>query len=183
MFVQVIEEHGYFSAMLGLSLSYNQDVARMPGVADKLKFKGNGHNKFLESIQVYLNLDAPRYFWQQLDTYRCGITKQSESTMHTVLRAKLTQENFEDPIPPFYLEYLNELVEAKEFKQLKNDMPEGFLQRRIVSTNYRTLQTMKIQREAHKLEQWQYFLNVLKRDLTYPELIWEEEEKGNEDER
>lgn len=177
MFVQVMEEHGYFSAMVGLSLSYNQDVAKMPGVADKLKFKGNGHNKFLESIQVWLNVDAPRYWWQQFDTYRCGITKQSESTMHTILRSPLTHENFEGGANATYLVHLNELREAKKFDELKKDLPENFLQRRIVCTNYRTLQTMKIQRETHKLEEWQYFLEVLKRDLLYPELIWEDKDE------
>ena len=174
MFVQVIEEAGYFAAMAGLALSYNQDVGKMPTVADRLKFKGNGHNKFLESIVVWLNVDAPRYWWSQVDTYRAGITKQSESTMHTILRQPLTQENFEGKdILPSYLEYLNQLIVDKNFEKLKDALPESFLQRRIICTNYKTLQTIKIQRESHKLKQWKYFLSTLQSQLTYPELIWE----------
>lgn len=174
MIVQVLHEAGYFPAMLGLSLSYNQDPGKMPHVADRLKFKGNGHNKFLESIAVWIDIDAPRYWWQQFDTYRCGMTKQSESTMHTILRSELTLDNFEaNQFDPDFLEYLNKLRELKLFDELKKYLPESFLQRRVCCTNYRTLQTMKIQRETHKLEEWTLFLKELKDQLEYPELIWD----------
>lgn len=174
MRTQVIEEAGYFVAMLGLSLSYNQEVARMPTVAERLRFMGNGHNKYLESIAVWLDVEAPRYWWSQADTYRLS-TKQSESTMHTILREPLTQENFEGgDIPEDYLAHLNELIMAKEFATLKKRLPESFLQRRIWMVNYRVLQNIITQRNTHKLPEWQSFIDSVLQGVTYPELLIDE---------
>lgn len=173
MDVQVVEEAGYFVAMMGLSLSYNQEVAKMPTVAERLRFKGDGHNKFLESIAVWLDINAPRYWWQQFDTYRCGMTKQSESTEHTILRTPFSPALFQGNVSWDIIDILNELREAKDMRGIKTNLPESFLQRRIVATNYRTLQTIKMQREKHKMTEWQHLLGILQSQLTYPELIWE----------
>jgi len=99
MKVKILDERGYDWALLGLSLSFEQDPADMPRVAQKLAFRGDGHNKFLESIVLWLDITAPRYWWQQFDTYRAGVSKQSASTMHTMTRRALTQEDFEHSIP------------------------------------------------------------------------------------
>ena len=83
MNVTVLNEAGYQEALLGLSLSYEQSLDKMPAVAERLAQRDNGHNKFLESIVVWLDVIAPRYWWQEFDTYRIGVSKQSSSTMHT----------------------------------------------------------------------------------------------------
>jgi len=169
----ILEEHGYASALLGLSLSYNQDPTGMPAVARRLCFKGDGHNKFLESLVVWLDMTAPRYFWQQFDTYRIGATKQSESTMHTMTRTRLSQAHFEHPIPDAHLVHLNELVDASDWEGVKRDLPESFLQRRIVCTNYMTIQRMARQRETHRLSEWRTFVQAILRQAQHPELLKE----------
>ena len=83
MKVEVVNESGYTEALLGLSLSHNQPIENMADVALKLASKDGGHNKFLESIYIWLDITAPRFWWQEADTYRLS-TKQSESTMHTM---------------------------------------------------------------------------------------------------
>ena len=177
MNVKILEEHGYSSALLGLCLSYNQDPKRMPAVAKRLKFKGDGHNKFLESIVLWMDIDAPRYFWQQFDTYRIGVTKQSESTMHTITAKPLQQENFEHPIPDEYLRHLNLLIAKEAWQAVKRDLPESFLQRRIVCMNYMTLQRMIRQRETHRLAEWQAFIGEVLRQVEHAELLVEGESK------
>jgi len=92
--IEIVNESGYHAAMLGLSLSYNKSLCAMYDVAKKLYNKDGGHNKFLESIQIWLDIKMPRYWWQEFDTYRVGVTKQSESTVHTVFKRELTQEDF-----------------------------------------------------------------------------------------
>ena len=176
MRVRVLEEHGYDAALLGLSLSYSQDPEKMRRVAERLRFLGGGHNKFLESIVLWLDVTAPRYFWQQLDTYRVGVTKQSESTMHTMLARALMQEDFEHPIPEEHLAHLNELIEAKNWERVKHDLPESFNQRRIVSMNYMALQRMVRQRATHRLEEWQRFIADVMNQVQHPELLREEQE-------
>ncbi len=142
-------------ALEGLALSYNQPVDKMVNVAHRLAHKGKGHNKFLESITVYQDITAARDWWSQFDTYRVGMTKQSESTMHTLAKSPLKQSSFALRIKEDYLEYLNNLIETKApVDKIKKALPESFLQRRIVCTNYMTLQNIASQRHNHKLGEW-----------------------------
>lgn len=171
MKIKVLDEQGYGWAMLGLSLSFDQDPADMPGVAQKLAFKGDGHNKFLESIVVWLDIIAPRYWWQQFDTYRPGVSKQSESTMHTMTKRALTQEDFEHLIPEESLIRLNNLITEKDWERTKWLLPESFLQRRVVRLNYMVLQRMIRQRKTHKLGEWTIFINEILGQVKCPELL------------
>lgn len=162
-----IEEHGFERAMRGLARSYNQDVKNMPEVALKLCPKDKGHNKFLESIVVWMEIEAPRFWWSEMDTYRVGMTKQSDSTMHTLKRQPLTQENFEYPIQPTYLRLLNDhIAEGLPIEFIKNELPDGFIQGRSICTNYKVIRHIIIQRHNHKLPQWRYFCEKMK-ELKY----------------
>ena len=162
-----IEEHGFKRAMRGLARSYNQDVKNMPEVALKLGPKDKGHNKFLESIVVWFEMDAPRFFWSEFDTYRVGMSKQSDSTMHTLKRQPLTQDNFEYNIIYERLYELNRLISDNvPIEYIKNDLPDGFIQGRSVCTNYKVIRHIIMQRYNHKLPQWRYFCEKMK-ELEY----------------
>ncbi len=178
MKVRILEEHGYRAAMLGLSLSYGGDPQRMPKVADRLRFLGDGHNKFLESIVLWLDVTAARYFWQQFDTYRIGVSKQSQSTMHTITAHPLTGEDFEHPVPDAILHHLNALIAQGARDQVKWALPESFLQRRIVCLNYMALQRIIRQRASHRLKDWQAFIAQVLEQVEHPELL-EEERNGS----
>ena len=169
MKVYILEEHGFTSALLGLSLSYNSSPSKK--VADSLVWKDGGHNKFLESMIVWLDIEAPRYWWQQFDTYRVGTTKQSSSTMHTLTRRELTQEDFQGGCHKTILGLLNDHIRGKSFSWVKAHLPESFLQRRVVCTNYKTLQNICTQRATHKLPEWQLFVECLLSDLDHPDYI------------
>jgi len=180
MRIQVISEHGYEEALFGLGLSRSitsgmefegETPERMQKVAQKLAGRGKGHDKFLESIIVWLDITAPRYWWQQFDTYRIGMTKQSESTMYTLLKEPITQEHFEQPLPLDILTELNRLRDMQMFDDLKNCLPEGWLQRRIVCTNYKAIHNIISQRQNHKLKAWQAFCEDVLSQLQHPELL------------
>jgi hypothetical protein len=179
MKVSVISECGYEEAMLGISLSYNSTPERSKQIAESLAFKGSGHGKFLESMIVYLDVTAPRYWWQEADTYRVGTTKQSESTMHTLSKRELTIDDFEgDACDVKYLvrlnRYRNGLVKkwaGYTLPVFKGLLPEGFLQRRIWMVSYKTLQGIYIQRYNHRLPQWRVFLDTVISHLEHPEFI------------
>jgi len=158
-----IEEHGFNRAMRGLARSYNQDVKNMQEVALKLGPKDKGHNKFLESICVWMEIEAPRFWWSEFDTYRVGMTKQSDSTMHTLKRQPLTQANFEYVIDNAYLRMLNGRIEQGDnIEFIKNDLPDGFIQGRSICTNYKVIRHIIMQRYNHKLPQWGYFCEKMK---------------------
>ena len=169
-------------ALFGIGLSYGLtsgmtcNVAfrkspvykQLEQVSRKLCHMQGGHNKFLETITLTLDIKAPRYWWQEFDTYRAGVTKQSESTIHTIMSRELNPEDFERGIASKTWQYLIEQrsayldekdPERKErlFFMLKNDLPEGFLQRRIVCLNLKALQNMYMQRKTHRLPEWHKF--------------------------
>jgi hypothetical protein len=180
MKVKVMSEHGYGESMIGLSLSYASTPERARVIAPGLAHKGGGHSKFLETMIIWLDVEFPRFVWSEADTYRLS-TKQSASTMHTIAKGKLSQENFEYPIWQLTLERLNALIEYHStadpvekkavFLKIKNELPEGFLQRRIWCFSYKTLQGMYSQRINHKLPQWKIFLETVLSEIEHPEFI------------
>lgn len=171
MNVKILKECGYEEALLGLSLSYNRDPEDMVSVSKGLYVKDGGHNGFLESIYIWLDINAPRYWWSEADRYRLT-TKQSESTMHTILKTPLTNDNFEGgEILDNYLAYLNQLIRDKEFVKLKRALPESFLQRRVWVMNYKVLRNIMWQRYNHKLEEWQIFCRECYNQVEHKEFL------------
>lgn len=130
-----------------------------------------GENKHLESIIVQLEITAPLYFWKQFATYRIGMTSISESTMHTLLKHPITQDNFSLSIPDDTLRRLNFLRESRLFSNLINELPDGYLQARFISTNYKALRNICKQRRNHKLEEWRFFCAWLQYNLIHPEYL------------
>jgi hypothetical protein len=142
----VLNEAGYKEALHGLARSYQADEANMPARALKLAGLGGGHSKFLESMIVWIDVRAPRYWWQEADTYRLS-TKQSDSTMHTLMRRHLTQDDFQDGIEPTWLKDINAHIDDRDFRWC---------------LSYMTLQNVWRQRRNHKLIEWhQFFEQVL----------------------
>ena len=165
---------GITAEMSADRLKHSEKYNQLFKTARRLAHMQGGHNKFLESIYIWLDIDAPRYWWSEFDTYRVGVSKQSESTMHTITRRELTSEDFEDAaiIPVEQLSYINNYIrqwreEQSEynknalFVRIKSLLPESFLQRRIVCLNLKTLQNMYRQRKDHRLKQWHmFFVNL-----------------------
>lgn len=182
--VNVTEEAGYKSAMQGLALSKKQPIENMPKLAVQLAPKDGGHNKFLESIYLWLDVRAPRYWWQEADTFRIS-TKQSESTMHTLVvelkrLAGGTREafkefiaaNFEpESVLPEQLRWMLDATLRDDIVTVKRRMPEGFLQRRLWVMNYKCLRNIILQRRTHRLPHWQEFIVLVLRQAEHPELL------------
>lgn len=190
MQVKVLSESGYRYALFGIGLSYgltsgkNTDqvalgdelLDRLHGIAKKLAHKDNAENKFLRQMSVTLDVEAPFYFHKQLSTYKVGTVAQSESTMHTLTRTPITQDRFEHPIFPETLKHLEGLRQCGEFEQLINELPCGWLQRRILTCNYAVLQNIYNQRRHHKLKEWRVFIDAVLEDLWHPEFIVKKED-------
>lgn len=183
MKVTVIEESSIYPALFGIGLSYGitsgkvfdalprQYKERLLGVAKKLAGKSGGHDKFLRQIHVVLDVDAPAYWWPECDQYKVATVTQSESKMHTLMRQPITQDRFEALISPATLERLESLRQAGDFHALLNELPHGWLQRRILSCNYAVLRNIIQQRHAHKLREWEVFITAVLTGVQLPELL------------
>ena len=187
-YVRVLCEAGYKEALFGLSLSYrtltpleingtkryfddDQHFLKLCKIAETLAFKQGGHNKFLESMQVWLLIRGSLSFWKQFDTYRVGTTKQSESTMHTLRKRVLTENDFTKET--FCIPNINQNFSIDE---MRDSLPSGFLECRVVNTNYKTLQNIIHQRKNHKSKKWNTFIEMLLKQVKFPQFLIKKEE-------
>lgn len=171
----VVEEAGSGPALTGLAFNKKQ-IKDMHPVADALAAKDGGHNKFLESIVLWIDVTAPRYWWQEADTYRVGSTKQSESTMHTLIkevRDGIDSDAFEPgSVTPEQKQAMEDALAQGDAEiclvELKKRIPEGFLQRRMWCINYKTLRNIYHQRKNHRLPHWRVFLEDVLNQISEP---------------
>lgn len=183
----VLRECGYEEALRGMAYSYKDSAidpaAWWEGQYEKaqkrakiLSHRSGGHNKFLETIQLWIDVQGTRAWWSEMDTYRVGITKQSESTMHTLSRRPPVAEDFEEGTHPRIIQTFTELwPEIKDdINALKKALPEGFLQRRIINLNYKQLQNIYYQRHDHRLLAWREMLSQVLSQIEHPEFIVKE---------
>ena len=184
MQVKIIEEHGYDSALRGMSYSFKDEAIEVDpwwevqqNKAEKratlLAPKDGGHNGFLESITIWIDIQACRAFWSEMDRYRVGKTQQSGSTMHTLSKRPPTYDDFEEGTAIAVMDAFQDVwLQAKgDINVLKMNLPEGFLQRRIVCTNYKVLRNIIAQRQGHRLKWWAVFVKEIMSQVEHPELL------------
>jgi len=174
---EIMEEAGYNPAIFGVSLSKEQTVDRAKVVAVNLAPHDGGHNKFLEHIDVWVKVKAPRNWWSQADTYRMT-SKLSGSTMHNVHKRKFTQADFNSRLIDRWIEDLNALLDIynktksnEDLETLKDHLPEGYLQERVWKLNYRNIRDILINRSNHRLPSWRLFCEFLRENVEHPELL------------
>jgi hypothetical protein len=190
MRVTILKECGYEEALFGLGLSFgltsnktieevtnenalNHDhdlYNKLKNISIKLSSKDNGENSFLELIHVWVDITMSRFWWQEANRYRF-IEQLSESTMHTLKKKPITQDDFESPVPIDTINYLNALRLMGDLEGMKNALPEGYLQRRIVCVNYKSLRNILQQRQHHKLQEWKIFCWEIMGQIAHPEMF------------
>ena len=163
---------------------YGYDKLRTPIVigendmklAQSLIKAGSEHSKFMRMIHVAVDVDMPRYWWSEADTYHFNV-KNSCSTMHKLLNNNepITLDMFticgEDldwwnytvnKLESLRLEYKEVQKTTKDSDKMnrllvraKRMLPEGFDQMRTWDTNYAEIRNMYFQRRYHRLkEEW-----------------------------
>ena len=153
---------------------------------------GTEHRKWMRQVVVWVEITAPRYWFSEFDTYRVGVSANSESTMHTILKEDFNQNEFEWPsfngsdwdIEAAFNDYIDIIKTVRDranktagqdkehYQQiLKAMLPESFLQKRTVCLNYEVLATMYRQRKNHRLPQWSKDFTSWVKTLPYPQFI------------
>jgi len=140
-------------------------------LAVRLVKAGPEHCKFLRQIQVWVDMDMPRYWWCEFDTYKFN-TKNSCSTMHKLMSREIKLEDFQyDTIDIAYFEYtIDKLNRCRKgynnVKSMGGDpkglnywrtrakriLPESYLQLRTVNISYAELMNVYHQRKNHKMQ-------------------------------
>jgi hypothetical protein len=123
--------------------------------------RGDEHSKAIRGLIVYAEINAPRFLWQEIDTYKIGAERlSSESTMHIQGKGLSTEE----------------LVKMKE------ELKEGTMQKRVEYFSYQTLRRIYKQRHNHRLPHWHIFCDWIKSLPFANELILVGLNKDNENE-
>lgn len=168
MKTKIISVHGIDEALYGLGKSHGatSDMTFEEFIADKSENSvyvqmltragknapmDKGHNKFLESIEVWIDIDCPRMIWQEIDTYRVGVTKQSDSTMHTLLKKDNVDVKLDSEVQIYDPEFQMMPMTAQQGVDYNNGM---ILLGKMFSTYNELLELMKVSTlpEIYKLQ-------------------------------
>ena len=169
-------------------------------LAQRMIGGGPEEAKFLRQIFITMDIDAPIFWWKEMDTYKVGTTANSCSTMHKLASSEIGAQNFSFDMdiadfPEEYQElvsmirvnsvyYCEQLRKAYEktkdkriWRALVEVLPMAWNQRRTWTANYQVLRNIYFQRRNHKLDEWREFCKVIE-ELPYgKELICYEKEK------
>lgn len=98
--------------------------------------RGDEHSKAIRGLIVYAEIDAPIWFYRELETYKIGRERLScESTMHIDCKG----------------------LSGEELEKAKDEIPMGKIQKTIDWFSYQTLRRIWIQRHNHRLPMWHDF--------------------------
>lgn len=152
----------------------------------RLNKGGSPHNKFLRQIVCWVDITAPRFWWIQFDTYRLGVEKNSESVMHSIMKHPFTLKDFTSGLWPKtiadlnyvrdrYLTVENPIAKQDIWRELIDNLPQSYLQKRTVMLSYQAIRAICEQRKGHKLGEWHDFIDWA-HHLPESWLLFDEEE-------
>lgn len=133
---------------------------------------GEGHDQFLSGILVSFDIYAPLFQWKEIQRYKFLTFISSQSTMHRLAKFNVKEQCVQDTdniilnryqqLLDDYNEYSkSESIDINKQKQmwrvLVASLPSGFVLGATMTTNYRQLKTMYLQRKNHKLKEWHQF--------------------------
>ena len=167
---------GLDSSLFGIGLNFfltsghknwskvpEEEQKRIRKVACKLATKGGSEGKWMRSTYFSWSIRAPRFWWQEMDTYKIGTVAQSESSMRVLAMGRSFQpSDFEGEVDGWTMSKLNILLDCLRSNptatdlllQIKGRLPENFLQRRVWSCSLAVMQNVHRQRRAHRLPMW-----------------------------
>ena len=151
--------------------------------------RGNGaHGQFMTGIRVNFDLTFTNKAWVEAERYRFLEFVSSQSTMHRITKFNL-REQYNEYVDPRIIDIMeekvaeyNKLVKSRErlsegaADQLKKDIndaitkryleilysnPAGFNITARMTTNYRCLKNIYIQRKNNRLPEWREFCKLI----------------------
>lgn len=98
--------------------------------------RGDEHAKVIRGIVVYAEIEAPIWFYRELETYRIGRERLScASTMHIECRG----------------------LGGEDLEKAKDEIPMGHMQKTMDVFSYQCLRRIYVQRRNHRLPMWRTF--------------------------
>ena len=120
----------------GISNNTEKDNA----LISRLVKAGDEHAKVMRGLIIWIEVNAPIYWWREMETYRNGRERLScESTMHVDCK----------------------VLQDEELQKAKSEIPMGKMQRAVDMFSYQTLRRIYKQRRNHRLPEWHIFCKFI----------------------
>ena len=130
-----------------------------------------------------MDITAPLYWWKEFDTYKIGTVSNSCSTMHKIAAKEFEVDDFScehlfslgtlrmviDDLNENRKKYI-ERQDKDYWWQMIQLLPSSYNQKRTITMDYENVFTIIRQRSGHKLDEWNQFVDILKK-LPYIEEI------------
>ena len=161
---------------------------------------GNGaHGQFMTGIRVSFDLTFTNKAWVEAERYRFLEFVSSQSTMHRITKFDL-REQYNEYVDPRIIDIMEEKVEEynelvkdrdiikdrihsdeeirrinellyQKYLEILYSNPAGFNLTARMTTNYRCLKNIYIQRKNHRLPEWREFCKWIETLPYFEELI------------
>lgn len=134
----MVDEEGVVeSPHIGYTALVNFDEKDLHLMSVLIK-RGDEHAKCIRGIIAYAEIDAPVYWWCEMETYRTGHERlSSASTMHVDCKG----------------------LTGKELIKAKSEIPMGKMLKKVDFFSYQCLRNIVKQRRGHRLPEWETFIN------------------------
>jgi len=147
---------------------------------------GTGHDNFLNGIIAQFDLTFTVKAWTEAQRYHWFEFISSQSQQHKITKFDLDKQ-YSEYVDPRIIDIMKDKVLAYNLEsdpELKNEIyleilysnPAGFRLTARMTTNYRQLKTMVMQRENHRLPEWKRFCEQVKGFPHFMELCFTEGE-------
>ena len=164
------------------------------GLALTKASNGNGaHAQWLTGVRVAFDLTCTNKMWVEAERYRFFEFVSSQSTMHRITKFNL-DEAYNEYVDPRVIEVMKEKVaeynsmgdgamldvklqmelnelKKKKYLEILYTNPAGFELTARMTTNYRCLLNIYVQRHDHRLPEWREFCAELLKLPMFPELV------------
>ena len=129
---------------------------------------GNGaHGQWLTGVRVAFDLTCTNKMYVEAERYRFLEFVSSQSTMHRITKFNL-DEAYNEYVDPRVIEIMKEKVaeynnledaeeKKKKYLEILYTNPAGFELTARMTTNYRCLLNIWVQRHDHRLPEWREF--------------------------
>ena len=145
-------------------------------LAQRLYKSGSEHRTYARHVLVWMEIDAPLYWWKEMDRYTVGKSQVSESTMHKIHAKEFGLDTFSHEHLTKALSSLKATIgilniARKSFLETKSKedwwqmiqlLPSSYNQRRSICMSYEVVFKIIHERTGHKLDEWQTLVDILK---------------------
>lgn len=152
-----------------------KDLSRAQKLVDATKTGNGAHAQFMTGIRVAFDLTCSNKMWVEAERYRFLEFVSSQSTMHRITKFDL-EDQYNQYVDSRVIEIMkekvaeyNRIAEAnadadrnpeilkRKYLEILYTNPAGFTLTARMTTNYRCLRNIYMQRKDHRLPEWRAF--------------------------